>query len=55
MSLPVKKKAIFRKRYDIIPEFYIFEYIFLGTNPTVPHMTGYDIVEIMMTSLPVFD
>ena len=25
-----RKKAIFRKRHDIIPEFYIFEYIFWG-------------------------
>ena len=26
----LEKKAIFRKRHDIIPEFYIFEYIFWG-------------------------
>ena len=26
----LQKKAITRKRHDIIPEFYIFEYIFWG-------------------------
>ena len=33
---------------------YFWIHIF-GTNPTVPNMTRFDKVEIMMTSLPVFD
>ena len=39
-------------RYN--PRILYFLIHLLARNPTVPNMTGFDKVEIMMTSLPVF-